>query len=116
MTNMSSASYPIQWEPVTGDEAKEKLYKSNNPENFCAELDHVQWNGVRLPTKFLKFADRIYNMEVRPDDMWVVTYHKCGTTWTQVIRVCRLFQEEDTQVGTNVLFLGDHVAPCAWSG
>lgn len=29
------------------------------------------------------FAERVKNMEVYEDDMWVVTFPKCGTTWTQ---------------------------------
>lgn len=29
------------------------------------------------------FAERVKNMEVYEDDVWVVTFPKCGTTWTQ---------------------------------
>jgi ssDNA-binding Zn-finger/Zn-ribbon topoisomerase 1 len=29
------------------------------------------------------FAERIKNMKVHEDDVWVVTFPKCGTTWTQ---------------------------------
>lgn len=29
------------------------------------------------------FAERIKNMKVYEDDVWVVTFPKCGTTWTQ---------------------------------
>lgn len=34
--------------------------------------------------KFMdQFAERVKNMEVYDDDVWVVSFPKCGTTWTQ---------------------------------
>jgi hypothetical protein len=41
--------------------------------------------NVYMPKNFLLFAERIYNFKLRPDDIWIVTYPKCGTTWAQVI-------------------------------
>ena len=29
-----------------------------------------------------KFAERVKTMEIYDDDIWVVTFPKCGTTWT----------------------------------
>ena len=80
---MPTPSYPIKWEPVTWDQEKEKVYE-RNAQNYSIELDHVHWNGIRVPQKFLLFAEKLYNMEVRADDVWVVTFQKCGTNWTQV--------------------------------
>ena len=45
-------------------------------------------NGFLIPRIFPeKLWDRIQNFEVREDDIWVVTYPKCGTRWTQVCKI-----------------------------
>ena len=39
-----------------------------------------------MPRKFVnQDLERIKNMEIFEDDIWVITFPKCGTTWTQEI-------------------------------
>ncbi|XP_071053903.1 luciferin sulfotransferase-like isoform X2 [Onthophagus taurus] len=41
------------------------------------------FNGFKMPPEFNEYIERIENLEVRNDDVWVTSFPKCGTTWTQ---------------------------------
>lgn len=50
-----------------------KISSKDNSNKFCM-----------LPRKFVEQdLDRIKKFEVFNDDVWIVTFPKCGTTWTQ---------------------------------
>lgn len=34
-----------------------------------------------LPKGYLSFAEQFHNFHVRPDDIWITTFSKAGTTW-----------------------------------
>lgn len=50
-----------------------KVCENDGSDKFCV-----------LPRKCAdKYLTRIKEMEVYEDDLWIVTFVKCGTTWTQ---------------------------------
>ena len=76
-------SYPFKWNPLSEDlEAKlREIFDEGS-----VSLGNVKSEplGVHCPAYMPKVAEEIYNMKVRPDDIWIMTYPKCGTTMTQV--------------------------------
>lgn len=51
--------------------------------------------------RYYKYADRIRRFRVRDDDVWIISYPKCGTTWTQEM-VWLLGNELDYATGAKV--------------
>ena len=56
-------------------------------------------NGVIVPDFIIKEElDKLKDIPLRADDVWVVAYPKCGTTWTEhIVTLIRNGGEEDTR-------------------
>ncbi|XP_039285780.1 luciferin sulfotransferase [Nilaparvata lugens] len=48
----------------------------------------VNPGSVLLPPKYQDIGERIINLEVRPDDVWLVSFPRTGSTWTQEMVWC----------------------------
>ena len=66
--------------------------------------------GLVMPKKFVEetpygsIADQVYNFCLRDDDIWIVTFPKAGTTWTQET-VLMLLTNVDKEEGKKSLLL-----------
>ena len=67
------------------------------------ELPAVIVKGVKVPHYFdVDWVARMKDtVKLRPDDTWVVTYPKCGTTWT--MQIVRLILNRGKDDGKNVM-------------
>ena len=63
-------------------------------ESFC----HVLESGIPVPSFVVQEnLDKLKTLELYPDDVWIVTYPKCGTTWTQ--QIVKLIRNNGVQDG-----------------
>ena len=66
--------------------------------------DYVRYPGpVIMPRTFIPIKERIRNFKVKPDDIWIVTYPKSGTTWTQEM-IWQIVNNVDRERGQLPLF------------
>ena len=72
----------IGWQEVTKEE-KQKI-TACFPSHISCINDLVRYeNGFVMPRYFAENLEKkIYNFELRDDDIWIVSYPKSGTTWT----------------------------------
>ena len=69
------------------------------------EHDWVRFrpSNCLMTRTFGQQAEKLYNMEVREDDVWILTYPKVGTTWTQEM-VWQIVNNVDLEGGKMPLF------------
>ena len=97
-------STTISWVPLSEDERKQIGYdqlwgEESSQTNPIVSIPY----GIKMPSHFEPIADKLLNFEVRSDDIWIVTYPKCGTTWTQEI-VWHIMNDVDKEKGKMPLF------------
>jgi len=97
----SNPNLPITWTELTTEE--NEIVKKHFPTPPLNDLIKYQPGNVVVPRTFLPLADRIYNFELREDDIWIVTYPKCGTTWTQEM-LWMIVNDVDQEKGQLPLF------------
>jgi len=97
-------STEILWEPLSSEERKlvdhDTLWgdKSSQKDAIVSR----PFNCV-MPKYYQEISDKVRNFEVRDDDIWIVTYPKCGTTWTQEI-VWHIMNDVNREAGELPLF------------
>ncbi|XP_026674211.1 sulfotransferase 1 family member D1-like [Ceratina calcarata] len=68
------------------NEDLDRLLKEKFTNDF--RKGYVTVQGVCLPITYKRFEEEIENFEVKDDDVWVCSFPKSGTTWTQEMIWC----------------------------
>jgi len=92
---MATKPFPFKWEELTAEETAR--VQADFPESAVNDLVRYE-HGLIMPRDFIGIDERLYNFTLRDDDIWIVTYPKVGTTWTQEM-VWMLVNDVDKEAG-----------------
>jgi hypothetical protein len=105
--------YPFEWKENTKEDQdfREKLWTGHN--SLAVHTMTSTPMNLNMPITFIQngIHKEIWNMKPRSDDIWLVTYPKCGTTMGQELlwqmsRGCNVTSEESkTQLFSRSPFL-----------
>ncbi|XKL64943.1 hypothetical protein PGB90_005029 [Kerria lacca] len=73
----------LQYVTISEDPIVSKLKRTCIQPNKTFGEIAVGPKGVVLPEVYMKEAEKILDMEVRPEDIWVISLPRTGTTWTE---------------------------------
>jgi len=81
--------YPIQGVKVEELDENESYKKFMSKQNAYKEgfIRLLPYNQI-MPKEYIKYAKRIHDFEIKQDDVWISSFPKCGTTWTQEMVWC----------------------------
>jgi len=76
-------AYPFTWSKCTKEEQDEydSIYVTDT--SVYHSMIKSSPMNLMMPAKFEHMGEKIWNFTPRKDDIWIVTYPKCGTTLTQ---------------------------------
>ena len=97
-------SSEILWKPFS-DEAKQVVNYDELWGEKSSQRDPIVSHPYNclMPKFYEEISDQVRNFEVREDDIWIITYPKCGTTWTQEI-VWHIMNDVNKEAGELPLF------------
>ena len=96
------SAYPIKWVPIGAEEKQRKLKVFHKEDSKEVDMMKSVPGGMSMPSEFVngKWAEMIYNFKLRPDDVWIIGYPRCGTTWTQEI-IWQIINNLDLETAKN---------------
>lgn len=84
-SNSSTFSYHVL--PADTQKKLKCSVFGRNYEVVCNEpIEGLQtWKprATVMGERYYRWAEKIRNFKVRDNDVWIISYPKCGTTWTQ---------------------------------
>ena len=92
------AKYPFSIEPISDEQKAERKEMYVGAQTLMVDMVRTVPRGILMPARFQTLAEDIYNMEVREDDVWMITYPKAGSTWTQVSSHCSRAGKKSTMI------------------